>query len=94
MCPETEARGAAERVERAARPARTGERGATTAPARRLDHATSRGPRRQALWALAVCASACTAEFPAASTWRTAGCTGFGARLLVEAALDFTPPPA
>ncbi len=33
-----------------------------------------------------------TAEFPAASTWRTAGCTGFGARLLVEAALDFTPP--
>ena len=35
-----------------------------------------------------------TAEFPAASTWRTAGCTGFGARLLVEAALDFTPPPA
>jgi len=33
-----------------------------------------------------------TAEFPAASTWRTAGCTGFGARLLVEAALDFTRP--
>jgi leucyl aminopeptidase len=33
-----------------------------------------------------------TAEFPAASTWRTAGCTGFGARLLVEALLDFTKP--
>ncbi len=33
-----------------------------------------------------------TAEFPTASTWRTAGCTGFGARLLVEAALDFTRP--
>jgi leucyl aminopeptidase len=33
-----------------------------------------------------------TAEFPAASTWRTAGCTGFGARLLVEALLDFAKP--
>jgi leucyl aminopeptidase len=33
-----------------------------------------------------------TAEFPAASTWRTSGCTGFGARLLVEALLDFTRP--
>jgi leucyl aminopeptidase len=33
-----------------------------------------------------------TAEFPTASTWRTAGCTGFGARLLVEALLDFTKP--
>jgi leucyl aminopeptidase len=33
-----------------------------------------------------------TAEFPAPSTWRTAGCTGFGARLLVEAVLDFTKP--
>jgi leucyl aminopeptidase len=33
-----------------------------------------------------------TAEFPAAATWRTAGCTGFGARLLVEALLDFTRP--
>jgi leucyl aminopeptidase len=33
-----------------------------------------------------------TAELPAASTWRTAGCTGFGARLLVEALLDFRRP--
>lgn len=33
-----------------------------------------------------------TAELPSATTWRTAGCTGFGARLLVEALLGFTRP--
>jgi leucyl aminopeptidase len=33
-----------------------------------------------------------TAELATASTWRTAGCTGFGARLLVEAVLGFTKP--
>jgi leucyl aminopeptidase len=33
-----------------------------------------------------------TANNSAASSWRTAGCTGFGARQLLRLLLDFTPP--
>ena len=33
-----------------------------------------------------------TMQSDADDGWRTAGCTGFGARLLAELALDFTPP--
>ncbi|MGH9214128.1 MAG: leucyl aminopeptidase [Acidimicrobiales bacterium] len=33
-----------------------------------------------------------TAQSPSDTGWRTAGCSGFGARLLVDLALDFAPP--
>jgi leucyl aminopeptidase len=33
-----------------------------------------------------------TAQSPKDAGWHTEGCTGFGARLLLELALDFTPP--
>jgi leucyl aminopeptidase len=33
-----------------------------------------------------------TAQADAASAWRSEGCTGFGARLLLRLLLDFTPP--
>ena len=35
-----------------------------------------------------------TAQAPADLLWQTAGCTGFGARLLLELALNFTAPGA
>jgi leucyl aminopeptidase len=35
-----------------------------------------------------------TAQSDGESSWITAGCTGFGARLLVELSLSFTPPAA
>ena len=35
-----------------------------------------------------------TAQADRDSSWTTAGCTGFGARLLVELAVGFTPPHA
>jgi leucyl aminopeptidase len=33
-----------------------------------------------------------TAQADPVESWRTKGCTGFGARLLAEVALDFTRP--
>jgi leucyl aminopeptidase len=35
-----------------------------------------------------------TAQEASAGGWRTAGCSGFGARLLVQLALDFATPGA
>jgi leucyl aminopeptidase len=35
-----------------------------------------------------------TAQTPADAGWQTVGCSGFGARLLVQLAMDFEPPKA
>ncbi len=41
-------------------------------------------------WAHVDIAGVAMADPP--ESWRPRGCTGFGARLLAELALDFTPP--
>ena len=35
-----------------------------------------------------------TAQTTADTSWHTAGCSGFGARLLAQLAVDFTAPPS